>query len=125
MKLYRAAEKKKLPPELKASAGLGDWIVGINQQVKRGQFTDQKRLAELKSIGWEPFVGIGSRKDDKRWHENYRRLEAYCQQHGSSDVPTTYPEDQTLADWTAAQRTRHKLGKLEQVSQLSGCHVVC
>ena len=116
-KRYSAEQKRqweidndgKFPDELR----LGDWTMTCNKKYKKGEL-DQEKFDRLTEIGWKPYLGTTSRKEEMRWHEMFASLAAYKAEKGTAEVPNTFPENEALAKWAVVQRRAWAGGRMSQ-----------
>lgn len=86
------------------------------EQPKREKYVRDKisikhhTLLEGIGFNWE----ISARKDARQWDNMYQVLVAYKEEHGNSDVASTHPPNQDLANWCISQRTRYAQKKMDQ-----------
>ena len=68
-------------------------------------FINHKKIAQLKSIGFE----WDSR--DAKWMQRLDELYKYKEDHGDCLVPSKYPDNPSLSNWVQSQRANYKLYK--------------
>ncbi|CAB9509845.1 helicase [Seminavis robusta] len=85
---------------------LGTWTA--RQRKLKDELTDdQRRLLEEIGFTWQS-------TQDRAWMEKFDRLKTYFEKEGHSCVPTSYPDDPELGEWTAKQRQKETQGRLSQ-----------
>jgi hypothetical protein len=74
----------------------------------------QERRDSLNSIGfvWSVREAGRSSKRDKMWHEKFKMLLQYKQEHGDCLVPKNYEKDPSLGTWVSTQRNVYANNKL-------------
>jgi len=90
----------RVPQRYKPDPRLGGWV-----DIQRRSCKREDRVALLKAIGFEWTVREMSEWKGS-WAKLYARLLQYKQKHGTTRVPTRYPEDPQLGVWVQNQR-RH------------------
>jgi len=93
------------------------WWIGTQRQAYRQGTLDTERAERLRSLpGWS-WHAI-----DDTWDEGFRHLEEFVTREGLAMVPVEFADHDgyRLGQWTAVQRRRHALGKLnaERVRRL-------
>ncbi|KAL7537210.1 hypothetical protein ACHAXR_007654, partial [Thalassiosira sp. AJA248-18] len=111
VKVYKPHEKKKLPPG--EDVGLGDWVMLMHKLYRKGDL-DQAKYDRLTEVGWKPHLENCSREDVRKWELMYETMVAYKNKFGNCDVPTKYPQNQPLANWTIMQRDRFRQNRMSQ-----------
>ncbi|MEZ5482880.1 MAG: Helicase associated domain protein [Porticoccaceae bacterium] len=48
------------------------------------------------------------------WHERFAQLKNYYEEHGNSNVPSTWEKDPRLSNWVKTQRQQYQLGILTE-----------
>ncbi len=78
-------------------------------QRTRGILIEEKiRLLEAINFDWNPLEKIRP-----AWMRRYEALQKFKEEHGTADVPRSYPPDQGLAEFVAQERQRARKGKLK------------
>lgn len=112
--LSLAAFKKKnghtaVPYRCPDDPGLGTWVAR-QRKVKEDLTQVQRDRLEALGFEWES-------TQDRAWMNKFERLKAYWKRFGHSRVPTSYPDDPELGEWTAKQRQKHTQGRLSAARQ--------
>jgi len=89
----------------------------VQREFRRKGKLSAERIARLDEIGfeWEAAQMAGMRREEAHahaWEEKLRRLEAFRERFGHTQVPKKWEEDRELAEWVAGQRKLRRLGKL-------------
>lgn len=76
---------------------------------RRGKLLEEKiRLLDEIGFDWNPRESVRP-----AWLRRYEQLKRFKKEHGTADVPRTYPPDQALAEFVAQERQRAKKGLLK------------
>lgn len=87
---------------------LYSFVQTVRKHKRQGKLrSDQVR--ELKATGFS--FNPGS-EVTPAWMRQYKALQGYREQHGDCQVPRSYPEDQSLAEFVAQQKQRGRKGML-------------
>ncbi len=94
---------------------LGRWV----QEQRRAYHKNKLRRDRIEKLNllkfdWRTEGRKDERDLDKIWLRNYSKLQSYFDQHGNSNIPRTYKEDNALKNWVVQQRVKYKQGKLAQ-----------
>ncbi len=94
-----------VPQQSKETPELANWVRNQRKNYKTYRLVPD-RIQLLNSLGfdWEPFEAL--------WETLFARLKAYARIHGNCRVSFQLEEDQQLANWVLAQRTKYKTNKL-------------
>lgn len=108
-----AVHGKPLSMQLKEAKPLRPWLSRIREKYNKGQLRSEL-VAEFEAKGFV-FTGADFRKNllDKKWNEQFKKLEQFKERFGHVLVPSTYRDDLELGRWVARQRERLTLGKLK------------
>jgi hypothetical protein len=84
-----------VPRTYKEDTKLGYWA--STQRQSKSKLSQERRDA-LDAIGfdWDPYKTA--------WNEMYKKLKEYKKKHGDCNVPQSFKEDSTLANWVKTQR---------------------
>jgi hypothetical protein len=91
-----------------ADRKLGAFVEGIRGRKRKGRL-NERELQDLREVG---FVFSPNREVTPAWMREYAALKKFHQQHGHSNVPRAFPDNQPLAEFVAQQRQRGRKGKL-------------
>ena len=73
-----------------------------NQDVhyQKGNLSQEKqnRLTEIGYV-FKVKTESGKEKFERLWNEKFDQLVEYKGKHGNVDIPSTFPENQTLCNW--------------------------
>ena len=98
-----------VPRGYEQNKSLGRWV---NQQrykhTKNTLRPDRKKLLVEIGFVWkvDPIAAHAS-SQERKWHEQYKKLVEYRQDNGSSIVPFRYEQDKAFGRWANKQRARH------------------
>jgi hypothetical protein len=92
-----------------ADAKLYRWAVMTQRTLYHQGKLGSRRKAKLDEIGFH-WSSVAS---DVTWRSMYQRLEAYCAEHGNTNVPRKW-KDAELANWVSRQRQRRKNGEISE-----------
>jgi len=100
--------RKKEGAESCKFAGLGVWVRNQRREHRKlmlGQRSTltHDRLSALERLGFDWF-----RSHQEAWNVQYQQLVAFYQQHGHSNVPLDYKENNALGTWCMNQRTAYR-----------------
>jgi hypothetical protein len=100
----------------KVDKKLAHWRDVQREFRKKGKLSAE-RMAKLEEIGfeWEAPGRVGNDQEawlQGLWETKLRRLEAFWERFGHTQVPKSWEEDRELAEWVAGQRKLRRLGKL-------------
>ena len=117
---YREAQWEKMYQELasfkrehghcnvpKETSKLGRWV-GVQRIAYKRNRLSKDRIERLNKLGlaWNTL--------EAQWDEMYKRLEAYKEVNGNSNVSREDSENRELAGWVLKQRQDYRKGKLSQ-----------
>lgn len=92
-----------VPSKYDQDPKLGRWVEVLRTQKGKLELWQEKKLAKI-GFMWSDDIQDAK---EKRWYQMYRRLEAFYQKFGHSDVPEGW-DDQELAIWVICQRRPKK-----------------
>ena len=89
----------------------------VQREFRRKGKLSAERIARLDEIGfeWTAPGRVGNGQEEwlqGLWETKLRRLEAFRERFGHTQVPKNWEEDRELAEWVAGQRKLWRLGKL-------------
>ena len=94
---------------------LAQWATDLRKRKRGRTELSPERLAQLNALGfvWDT--------REAAWDEMFEALSDYIALHGDSNVPATWPENESLGYWVAAQRAAKKSGQIseEHVARLN------
>jgi len=101
---------------MKMNKDLCSWR-DVQREFRRKGKLSAERIARLDEIGfeWEAAQMAGMRREEAHahaWETKLRRLEAFRERFGHTQVPHHWEEDRGLAEWVAGQRKLRRLGTL-------------
>ncbi|KAL7537209.1 LOW QUALITY PROTEIN: hypothetical protein ACHAXR_007653, partial [Thalassiosira sp. AJA248-18] len=107
--VIKAGAKKRLKlPD--GDYALGRWLKNQDMNRLQGKLSQEKQ-DRLEGIG-HVFTLNAAISQDKLWHKQYEALVDYKKKHGNTNVPTEWPENQSLSIWVRTQRERHRANKV-------------
>ena len=101
-----------VPAKWRDDVAFGQWVHTQRAFRKKGMLSAD-RIARLEAIGFEWFERWDTPSPDAHWDEMLRHLEQYRQEHGHTEVPSTFRGVPGLGPWVIDQREISKLGKLK------------
>jgi hypothetical protein len=109
-----AVHGKRLPLAHPALKPLRPWLSRMREQYKNGSLRPEL-VAEFEARGFE-FSGIDRlrEKQEREWHRQFAKLEAFKARFGHVRVPSSYADDPEFGAWLAHQRESWKRGKLKE-----------
>jgi len=97
------------------SKELLNWVNNLRAKRRKSKWSGRQLTAEqisrLDQLGF-----IWSPKEAARvlWSQRVAELRAFIKTHGHSNVPLTYPANQSFAKWWRNTRSAHNVGKLNK-----------
>ncbi len=92
---------------------LARWAERQRSLQRRGKLPEDRRR-RLEEID---FTFEVQEQPSEQWKKQYEALLAFRREHGHCRVPRLYPPNQSLAEWAAQQKQRHRRGLLKP------CHI--
>lgn len=110
-----------VPNPFKKNQRLRKWVDEQREEYAKKQSGEASDLSDYKQNRLER-IGF-SWVDRPSWMDRYQALIAFKGEHGHSNVPEEYPQNQLLADWVAEQRVQYQHRKDGQPSTLNDMQV--
>ena len=96
-----------VPTGMKETKILGCWVLTQRANNKLNiLLPERKKLLDKLSFDWN----LNEDFNSKRWMGQFKKLKAYHNEHGHSNVPKTYKTDHSLALWVRRQRLLKRQG---------------
>ena len=117
VEFQRQHEHCRVPCKYKEDVSLGHWVRTQRDVCTHNKLT-QDRKDKLDEIGfvWKVDRTTAARviAEDKKWHQQYKRLVEFKRKNGHCIVPQGYEQEKYLGNWVASQRAFHTSNRLRQ-----------
>jgi hypothetical protein len=98
-----------VPQVYKEDKSLGTWVHGQRKNHTKNKLRpDRKQLLDTIGFAWNVNGNVNNiAVQDKKWHQQYKKLVEFQEKNDHCIVPTKYEQDKALGQWVHTQRSFH------------------